>query len=337
MMAVGTPGQCGPVAVRRLAPDDAAAYRALMLEAYERHPDAFTSSRDERAALPGSWWRARLATGSDAPQQVLGAFDGARLCGAAGLAFETRERTRHKATLFGMVVRADQRRRGIGATLVAAVLARARAHPGLRRIALTVTAGNDAARALYERHGFVVFGVEREAVALGDGFVDKLHMDCDLTAVRPTRREPPSSPGEAPAAITSHDDWPADAAEVVDEGLGIANEAAAPLHEVRRLACIARADGRVAGGALGRRWGRCAELQQLWVAPAWRGHGLGARLVDRFEALARERGCDSFFLESFGFQAPGFYETLGYRTEHVLDVYPHGIARRLMVKRDRPA
>jgi hypothetical protein len=46
--------------IRRLVPDDAQAYRALMLEAYERHPDAFTSTATERAALPLSWWEARL-------------------------------------------------------------------------------------------------------------------------------------------------------------------------------------------------------------------------------------------------------------------------------------
>ena len=35
-------------------------YRALMLEGYERHPDAFTSSAAERAAFPMAWWESRL-------------------------------------------------------------------------------------------------------------------------------------------------------------------------------------------------------------------------------------------------------------------------------------
>src|SRR6478735_2489555 len=82
--------------VRRLAPADAAVYRALMLEAYERHPDAFTSSADERAALPMSWWESRLDVSPQAGQVVLGAFDGDRLVGAAGLQFEPRGKARHK-------------------------------------------------------------------------------------------------------------------------------------------------------------------------------------------------------------------------------------------------
>ena len=49
------------MAIRRLLPPDATAYRALMLEAYAAHPDAFTSSLDERASLPLSWGQKRLA------------------------------------------------------------------------------------------------------------------------------------------------------------------------------------------------------------------------------------------------------------------------------------
>ena len=45
--------------VRRLVPEQAAEYRALMLEAYEAHADAFTSSVAERAALPLDWWQSR--------------------------------------------------------------------------------------------------------------------------------------------------------------------------------------------------------------------------------------------------------------------------------------
>ncbi|MBS0426345.1 MAG: GNAT family N-acetyltransferase, partial [Proteobacteria bacterium] len=45
--------------VRRLAPADAPAYRALMLDAYARHPEAFTSTVAEREPLPLAWWEAR--------------------------------------------------------------------------------------------------------------------------------------------------------------------------------------------------------------------------------------------------------------------------------------
>jgi GNAT superfamily N-acetyltransferase len=135
--------------------------------------------------------------------------------------------------------------------------------------------------------------------------------------------------------LTSHDGAPADAAASVDEGIGTFNADAAPLHEVQPLSAFARdADGHVLGGAVGRRWGSCCELQQLWVRPERRGHGIGAALLRRFEEHARRHGCRQFFLETFSFQAPDFYRRHGYRVVHGLDVYPHGIVRHLMRKDD---
>jgi len=132
--------------------------------------------------------------------------------------------------------------------------------------------------------------------------------------------------------IAVHDDLPPEAAEV-DAGLGDFNDAAAPLHEVRPLSCFARgAEGALIGGLVGRTWGACGEIQQLWVAAAHRGQGIATRLVRAFEARAGERGCRAFYLETFDFQAPGFYEKLGYRRAYALDVYPHGIVRFTMLR-----
>ena len=166
--------------IRRLVPADASAYRALMLEAYAQHPAAFTSSAEERGALPLQWWASRLAVAPDAATVVLGAFVDDRLAGAAGVEFESRMKARHKATLFGMMVPEAARGRGIGQALVEAALALARARDGVLLVNLTVSEGNDKAQALYERCGFVVFGVEPLAIAVGATFVAKIHMWRDL-------------------------------------------------------------------------------------------------------------------------------------------------------------
>ena len=159
--------------IQRLDASHALDYRTMTLEAYDRHPQAFTSSVRERASMPLSWWESRLTGKLDV---VLGAFDDSRLAGIAGLAFESREKARHKATLFGMYVSADVRQRGFGLQLVQAVLAEARTHAHLRLVKLTVTAGNDAALNLYRRCGFVQFGLEPMAVRVGEEYFDKIHM-----------------------------------------------------------------------------------------------------------------------------------------------------------------
>jgi RimJ/RimL family protein N-acetyltransferase len=168
------------VTIRRLIPDDMLGYRELMLEAYARHPDAFTSTVSERAALPMSWWQSRLSETPLASEVVFGAFEHDRVIGVAGLSFATREKTRHKATLFGMYVPPAFRHRGVGRELVLAALEHARTRPGVVLVQLTVTQGNAGAHALYEHCGFVPFGVEPLAVAVGPSLVSKVHMWCDL-------------------------------------------------------------------------------------------------------------------------------------------------------------
>lgn len=132
-------------------------------------------------------------------------------------------------------------------------------------------------------------------------------------------------------SLTVHDDVPAADRTTVDEGLEAFNLSTTPLHEVRPLGCFARDEaGTVIGGAVGRRWGRVVELQQLWVHEAWRGKGTGTALVRAFEAHARAHGCDRIYLETFSFQAPDFYRRLGYAVAHAHADYPHGIFRFLM-------
>lgn len=169
----------GPL-IRRLVPADVGAYRSMMLEAYDAHPDAYTSSAAERSALPMSWWMSRLRDDACASERVIGAFARDTLVGVAGLAFESREKAKHKATLFGMYVPAACRNRGLGRRLVIEALAQAKARPVMRLVQLTVTDGNAAAEALYASCGFVRFGVEPFAVAVDNRFVGKVHMWRDL-------------------------------------------------------------------------------------------------------------------------------------------------------------
>lgn len=159
--------------IQRLDASHAMQYRALVLEAYKQHPEAFTSSVAERGAMPLSWWESRLSGELDL---LLGAFEDSGLVGIVGLAFESRETARHKATLFGLYVCGNHRRHGLGARLLQAALDEARTHVGLKLIQLTVTAGNHQALGLYERCGFVQFGLEPLAVRVGIEYFDKIHM-----------------------------------------------------------------------------------------------------------------------------------------------------------------
>ena len=119
----------------------------------------------------------------------------------------------------------------------------------------------------------------------------------------------------------------------VDAGLELHNDAAAPLSEVAPLASFAaEPSGQVVGGAVGRTWGRCCELLQLWVAPQYRAAGVGSHLLQEFEAHARRRNCNVFYLTTLSFQAPEFYRKHGYAVLAQISGYPNGITKFLLHK-----
>lgn len=132
---------------------------------------------------------------------------------------------------------------------------------------------------------------------------------------------------------STHETPQPEAAAVVDNGIGTFNDAAAPLHEVRGLFVFARAaDGAVLGGAIGRTWGQNCELQQLWVTEELRRRGLGRELLRHFEAETRRRACTLIYLETWSFQAPRFYEKLGYRGVLELAGFGPGLVKYTMHK-----
>ena len=163
------------IRIAALGEADAPSYRALMLHAYVVAADAFTSTAQERAAEPLSWWLARIADPRGL-SHVFGAFLDEQLVGTVTVEFAAKPKTRHKAHLLGMFVTQAARGCGLGRGLLQAALGLIAERPGMRLVTLTVTEGNDHAIALYESLGFQRFGVEPLAIATPDGFKAKVHM-----------------------------------------------------------------------------------------------------------------------------------------------------------------
>ncbi len=80
--------------------------------------------------------------------------------------------------------------------------------------------------------------------------------------------------------------------------------------------------GRVVGGLLGGwRWG-WLYIDKLWVDESYRQRGCGSRLLQAAEAEAIAAGCQDAVLETFSFQARGFYEKHGYQVYATLKGFP---------------
>lgn len=86
-------------------------------------------------------------------------------------------------------------------------------------------------------------------------------------------------------------------------------------------------DGSVDGGLTARISFNHMFVEMLVVPERLRGQGVGRRLMEQAEALAREHSCAGIWLDTFSFQAPGFYEKLGYTSFGEIANYPPGHRR----------
>ena len=133
--------------------------------------------------------------------------------------------------------------------------------------------------------------------------------------------------------ITVHSPASAEALAIVDSGLHEFNKQTRAVHDVKKLHVIATDDdGKVTGGAIGRSWGKCCELLELWVAPERRGRNEGTELLQAFEQEAKRRGCELVYLDTFSFQAPVFYGKLGYVEVLRTEGYSDGVVKITMQK-----
>jgi ribosomal protein S18 acetylase RimI-like enzyme len=102
----------------------------------------------------------------------------------------------------------------------------------------------------------------------------------------------------------------------------------------RRLVLLLRdGAGTIRGGLLGYTHWNWLFVSHLWVHDSLRGQSLGRELLARAEAEAAARGCRNAHLDTFSFQARGFYESLGYEVFGTLDDYPPGHSRYFLRKR----
>jgi RimJ/RimL family protein N-acetyltransferase len=159
--------------IRELRDNDAQIYVELRREALLDSPLAFASSPADDFASSVEAVRDLLRR---APESVIiGAFR-PQLIGAAGLYRDRHLKSSHKAHLWGMYVAPGHRRRGVAAELLQATLRHARTLRGVSWVHLSVSSAAPAARRLYERAGFELWGTEPEALRHNGQAVVEHHM-----------------------------------------------------------------------------------------------------------------------------------------------------------------
>lgn len=115
--------------------------------------------------------------------------------------------------------------------------------------------------------------------------------------------------------------------------LDAAAEAAGHPFRSEKLCLEAEVSGQFAGGLSARIGTHWMMIEMLAVAPESRGKGIGRALMAEAEAVGQARGLLGIWLDSYSFQAPRFYEKLGYAEFGRIDDYPPGASRHFLAKR----
>lgn len=104
----------------------------------------------------------------------------------------------------------------------------------------------------------------------------------------------------------------------------------------KALTILARSGRRIVAGLKAFSHWEWMYVALLWVDEPFRKAGIGRRLMEAAEGEARRRRCRQVWLDTYDFQAPGFYKKLGYRAFAKLANYPvRGRMRTFFAKRLR--
>ena len=119
----------------------------------------------------------------------------------------------------------------------------------------------------------------------------------------------------------------------LDERIYEFNVSATGIRDGKAFACVLKDESAQVFAAVdGHTWGKCCHVVHLWVHESRRRSGIGSALLRETEAEAMRRGCAQVLLFTHSFQAPRFYEGLGYVRQAAIPNYPDGHAQFVYLK-----
>jgi GNAT superfamily N-acetyltransferase len=119
----------------------------------------------------------------------------------------------------------------------------------------------------------------------------------------------------AEPVLTVTDTVEPSARETIRQGLRAFNRTRSGVEDRRDIAVLVQdpETGETLGGLVGRTSRGMLFVEVFFLPEHLRGNGLGSRVLALAEEEARQRGCTTAVLITLSFQAPGFYEKLGYQ------------------------
>ena len=120
---------------------------------------------------------------------------------------------------------------------------------------------------------------------------------------------------------------------IIGGGISNYNEQQAGDDQGKNLCFVLQApDEEIVGGVIGATHWDWFYINLMWLKEEFRGRGYGHRLLTLAEDEARQRGAKYAYLDTFSFQAPGFYKKYGYEVYGELHDFPQGHQRYFLKK-----
>ena len=110
---------------------------------------------------------------------------------------------------------------------------------------------------------------------------------------------------------------------------------AGPFRYTRTVLSVRDGKGGLLGGLILQSYWQESYVELLWLSARARRAGFGSQLLKEAERRAQRRGSRLIHLNTYSFQAPGFYERQGYQRFGGMSGSPQGESRHFYVKRLR--
>jgi len=166
---------------RRVNPKESKKYREIRLGCLKNHPESFGSTYEDEVKKSKLFFETCIKDKSQV-NVMYGAFDlsdNDKLIGICGFAREERGSRQHWGSIVQVYLKPEYRGKNISFELSKFVIENIFMNNEIEYITLGVVMGNDSAFKLYEKLGFVQYGLQKNYIKYNGKYFDQIFMRLD--------------------------------------------------------------------------------------------------------------------------------------------------------------
>ncbi|WP_414841694.1 N-acetyltransferase family protein [Enterococcus saccharolyticus] len=164
--------------IRKLELTDLSQFIELRFEALQEAPEVFASTYQREVKLPQETFVKRLRNTDT--QFTIGAFESGQLVCVAAFFKSVGEKTKHKGNIVAVYCKPEFRQLKIATRVMETLIEEVKKINEITILNLSVVSKNKRAKIFYESLGFVVYGMEPQALFDGQNYFDEYLLQLKL-------------------------------------------------------------------------------------------------------------------------------------------------------------